>query len=195
MKLSRRSLSFVAGLAAFSAVAGVSALAPTEAAAQEVRIVVSPPAPRVEVITVRPGPYHVWHPGVWVWHANGTYVWHPGHWVVPPPGKTVWVKDEWVSYAGSWYLVPGHFRAPGSPVPTASQRLLVTQAPPADVVETVVAAPAGQAWVHGHWAWDGAAYAWVPGHLMAVPVGSVTWEPGHWYASGPHWFYRTGYWR
>ncbi len=42
-----------------------------------------PPAPRVEVIPVAPGPEHVWVPGHWSWRAaHGEYVWVSGHWTV-----------------------------------------------------------------------------------------------------------------
>ncbi len=193
MKLSRL---FLAGVTALSAVLAASvASAPRVASADEMVVKIAPPAPRVEVIEPRPGPYHVWQNGVWSWHPDGRYVWHPGHWVMPPPGKTIWVKDEWVTYAGSWHLVPGHWRAVGEAIPSLAQRVTVVAEPPAEQVETVVAAPPGQAWIHGHWAWDGLRYAWVPGHLMGVPAGFTVWEPGHWYASGGHWFYRSGYWR
>ncbi len=193
MKPSRH---LVSGLAAlfFASLAGVVA-APRAAFAEEARIVVAPPAPRVEVLGPRPGPYHVWQSGVWTWHPEGRYAWHPGHWALPPQGQTVWVRDEWVPFGGSWHFVPGHWRAVGERIPTAAQRVTVVAAPPAEQVETVVAAPPGQAWIHGHWAWDGARYVWVPGHLMGVPAGFQAWEPGHWYANGGHWFYRTGYWR
>jgi hypothetical protein len=192
MKISRHLL---AGFTALSAMFVGSTLLPHEASAQEVRIVLAPPPPRVEVITVRPGPYHVWRPGVWVWHVEGRYVWHPGHWDVPPPGKSIWVRDEWVSYGGSWRFVPGHWRAVGEHIPSAIQRVVVAAAPPPPPVETIAVAPAGQAWIHGHWSWDGLQFVWVPGHFMAVPVGFTIWEPGHWFASGPHWFYASGYWR
>jgi hypothetical protein len=192
MKPSRH---LVAGALVLAALGGASVLLSRTASADEVRIVVAPPAARIEVKGPRPGPYHVWQSGSWVWGAEGRYVWHPGRWVEPPHGKTVWVRDEWVSYGGAWHFVPGHWRTVGEHVPPASQRALVATQPPAEVVETVGAAPVGHAWIHGHWAWDGGAYAWVPGHFMAVPDGYRTWEPGRWYASNGHWFYHNGYWR
>ncbi len=195
MKLSRTNLRRLAGLSALAAILAAGALAPRNAAADEIRIVAAPPVARVEVIPIRPGPYHVWQAGTWAWHPEGRYHWHPGRWVVPPQGRTVWVRDEWVSFQGSWHLVPGHWRAVGEPIPTALQRINVVTEPPPDQVETVGIAPEGQAWIHGHWSWDGARYAWVPGHFMPVPEGLHAWEPGHWYATSGRWFYRTGYWR
>ena len=192
MKLTRH---FVAGFTVLAGVFVASGVVSREASAEEVRVVQAPPAPRFEVLGARPGPYHVWQAGSWAWHPEGHYLWHPGRWVVPPQGRTQWVRDEWVTYAGSWHLVPGHWHVVGEPVPTAAQRVTVITEPPPDQVETVGAAPAGQAWIHGHWSWDGHGYVWVPGHFMVVPVGFQTWEPGRWGASGTHWFYRSGYWR
>jgi len=192
MKLSR---TLLAGFTALATVfAGAWAL-PTPASAQEMVVRVAPPAPRYEELGPRPGPYHVWQAGTWAWHPEGRYLWHPGRWVVPPQGRTVWVRDEWVSYNGSWHLVPGHWRAVGERIPPAIQRVAVTTEPPAEQVETVGAAPVGHTWIKGRWAWDGVHYAWVPGHVMAIPEGFHGWEPGGWYASHNHWFYRSGYWR
>ena len=192
MKLSRLAL---AAFAAFSGAFGLASAVPHTALAQELRVIVAPPPLRFEVPGPRPGPYHVWRSGIWLWHADGRYIWHPGHWVMPPEGHTVWVKDEWVSFAGAWRFVPGHWRAVGDPIPTALQRVVVTVAPPADQVETIALVPEGHAWIPGHWSWDGARYVWVPGQHMAVPEGFHTWTPGHWYAGGGHWFYASGYWR
>jgi len=192
MKLSRRVVAAFTALATVVAVGGVS---PQVAYAQEVRVIVAPPAPRFEIPGARPGPYHVWQAGSWRWGAEGTYGWHPGRWVLPPQGRTVWVHDEWVSYAGSWHLVPGHWTAVGVPVPTVQQRVIVSSAPPADVVEEVGALPVGHAWIRGHYAWDGVRYVWTPGHTMAIPEGRAAWVPGHWYEAGGHWFFANGYWR
>jgi len=192
MKVSR---CLLAAFTAFAAVVAAGAVATPVASAQEVRIVHAPPAPRVEVIGVRPGPYHVWQGGSWAWHPEGRYLWHPGRWVVPPQGRTVWVRDEWVSYGGAWHFVPGHWRAVGEPIPTVYQRVAAVGEPPAEQAEVVGAAPPGQAWVKGHWSWDGARYVWVPGHHMLIPDGLHEWVPGTWYAAGGHWFYRSGYWR
>jgi hypothetical protein len=167
----------------------------TPASADEVRITVTPPALRTEVRGTRPGPYHVWQAGSWAWHPEGRYIWHPGRWVLPPEGRTVWVRDEWIRYAGSWQLVPGHWRAVGETIPTVTQRVNVTVEPPAEQVEAPMTGPEGQTWIRGHWSWDGARYVWTPGHLMVVPEGFHAWEAGHWYAAGGHWFYRGGYWR
>ncbi len=191
MKLSRHLL---AGFAAFGALVATGAALPHVASAQEVRVVVAPPAPRVEVIGVRPGPYHVWQYGSWVWAPEGRYVWHPGRWVVPPQGRTVWVRDAWGNYGGSWRFVPGHWHAVGERIPTPAQRVVVSSAPPPEQVESVGTVSVGETWIKGRWSWDGLRYSWVPGHVMRVPEGYRTWEPGGWYESGHHWFYRSGYW-
>jgi hypothetical protein len=191
MKLSRH---FLAAFTAFSAVGAILAAAPTEAFAQEVRVVIAPPAPRVEYPTVRPGPYHVWQSGSWAWQPEGHYGWHPGRWVLPPQGRTIWARDEWVNYGGSWRFVPGHWYGAGERIVPAAQRVTVAAAPPAEQVEIVEAVPEGRAWIHGHWSWDGVQYLWVPGHTMLVPEGFHTWQPGHWYANSGHWFFANGYW-
>jgi hypothetical protein len=195
MKLTRHLLARFTLVAAVAGVVGAGVVLPAVASAQDARILTAPPAPRYEVIGVRPGPYHVWQAGTWAWQPDGHYGWHPGRWVVPPQGHTVWVRDEWVSYGGAWHMVPGHWRAVGERIPTAMQRLTVTAEPPAEQAETVGVVGVGQAWVKGHWSWDGARYVWVPGHTMLVPEGYRSWEPGHWYPNAGHWFYRTGYWR
>jgi hypothetical protein len=186
--------SFVGALAGALVFAAAVSTART-VSADEIRVVVAPPAPRIEVPVPRPGPYHVWQPGVWVWHTEGRYVWHPGRWVLPPQGKTVWVRDEWVSYGGAWHMVPGHWQAVGEPIVPAQQRVVVIVEPPPEQIETVPTAPAGHTWIKGHWSWSGHEYVWVPGHLMAVPEGFVAWEPGHWFSLKGHWFFREGYWR
>jgi hypothetical protein len=192
MRVSRLLL---ASFSVFAAVFSVGAVSPSVAFAQEVRISAAPPPPRVEVFGARPGPYHVWQGGSWGWHPEGRYEWRPGRWVVPPQGRTVWVRDEWVSYGGGYHLVPGHWRAVGERIPSVLARVAATGEPPPEQVETVMAAPPGEAWVHGHWSWDGAAYVWVPGHLAPLPEGHHEWAPGRWSASRGHWFYTNGYWR
>ena len=75
MKMSRHLVAAFTSLATVVVVGGVS---PKIAQAQEVRIVVAPPAPRVEIPGARPGPYHVWQAGSWAWHPDGSYGWQGG---------------------------------------------------------------------------------------------------------------------
>jgi len=192
MKIRRHVLAALTVLTAAFAVGG---LAERTADAQEIRVVIPPPAVRVEVPGPRPGPMHVWQDGHWLWRNDGRYVWHPGHWVLPPEGRTIWVRDDWANVAGAWHFVPGHWRAVGERVPTLVERVKVVTEPPPEQIELVAEVPVGHAWVKGHWSWDGARFVWVGGHALQIPAGLTAWEPGHWYASGGRWFYANGYWR
>jgi hypothetical protein len=70
-----------------------------------------PPAARVEVIGVRPGPGYVWVAGYWGW-SGADYYWVPGRWVIPPQRVyTAWVPGRWDHHRGrGWYYRPGHWR-------------------------------------------------------------------------------------
>ena len=140
----------------------------------EVAIIrVAPPPPRVEVIPARPSPWHIWQRGNWMYGPAG-YTWHPGRYVMPPTQGLAWVPEEWVSFGGGYHLVPGHWRGASEPAPRpAVERLQVLTEPPPQQVEVVPATPVGQAWVNGHWSWEGARYVWVPGHQMAHPRGAA----------------------
>jgi hypothetical protein len=77
----------------------------------QVEVTIAPPAPRVEVIPVAPGPADVWvwRPGHWRWNGadyvwqRGHYArriragadWIPGHWDATPSGHYVWVGGHW----------------------------------------------------------------------------------------------------
>ena len=73
---------------------------------------------------------------------------------------------------------------------------VVTEAPPAPVVETVTVAPGpGFVWIGGYWGWHRHHWVWVRGRWMRPPRAGVVWV-------GPHYVYRGGvhvwvhgYWR
>jgi WXXGXW repeat (2 copies) len=67
-----------------------------------------PPAPKVEVQVVAPGPEFVWTPGYWGWH--GRWVWVGGRWVVPPRRHAVWVAGHWGHRGRGYVWVGGHWR-------------------------------------------------------------------------------------
>ena len=79
------------------------------ASAQQVVIRVGPPAPRHEVMGVRPGPGYVWRAG---WHEwrGGTYEWVPGGWVLPPRPRARWIPPRYRRYHGGWVFVEGRWR-------------------------------------------------------------------------------------
>ena len=58
-----------------------------------------PPAPQVEVITVRPSPGHYWVRGHWVWYGRRWH-WRAGYWRT----GCVWVDGYWSGRR--W--IPGH---------------------------------------------------------------------------------------
>ncbi len=68
-----------------------------------------PPAERVEVAPVAPGPAYVWVGGHWAWRADD-YVWVPGHYAERPYARAAWVPGRWRHDRQGWYWVDGHWR-------------------------------------------------------------------------------------
>lgn len=78
----------------------------------------------------------------------------------------------------------------------AATRVYVRIAPPAPVVETVVAVPRpGFVWTPGFYRWTGREYVWVAGRYVAPPRPRVAWVPGHWTLATRGWFWVGGTWR
>ena len=73
-------------LAAAALAAGLTAAA----GALPVYVNIAPPAPKVEVRVVAPGPGYVWTGGYYAWR-KGVYVWVPGARALPPRPHAVWV--------------------------------------------------------------------------------------------------------
>jgi hypothetical protein len=69
---------------------------------------VAPPAPRHEVVVVRPSPQHVYVKGYWHYGGN-EWAWTPGAWVAPPRHNTHWVVAHYKKVHGGWQYVPGHW--------------------------------------------------------------------------------------
>lgn len=69
-----------------------------------------PPAPRVEVVTVRPGPSAVWIPGYWAYTRGGAYVWVGGRWTVPPPRRHHYHPAHWQRTPRGYVYVQGYWR-------------------------------------------------------------------------------------
>ncbi len=74
----------------------------------EVVIRTRPPAPRVEVIGVAPGPDYVWIQGHWAWHDND-YGWIGGRWEQRPDRHARWVAGRWQHRHGGWSWTEGHW--------------------------------------------------------------------------------------
>jgi WXXGXW repeat (2 copies) len=68
-----------------------------------------PPAVVREVVTVAPGPTHVWIDGHYVWRRND-YVWVPGHWAQPPRPRAAWVPGVWLRIGGGWSWREGYWQ-------------------------------------------------------------------------------------
>jgi len=68
-------------------------------------------------------------------------------------------------------------------------------APPALPTEDQPPCPEdGDLWTPGYWAWDGAAYYWVPGVWESPPSVGVFWTPGYWAYAGTVFVFHRGYW-
>ncbi|MGA2564884.1 MAG: DUF4124 domain-containing protein [Steroidobacteraceae bacterium] len=52
----------------------------------------------------------------------------------------------------------------------------------------------GDLWTPGYWAWDGAAYYWVPGAWVPPPRLGVFWTPAYWAYIGTVFVFHRGYW-
>ncbi|HEX7471099.1 MAG TPA: YXWGXW repeat-containing protein [Verrucomicrobiae bacterium] len=68
----------------------------------------APPPLSREVIVARPGPNHVWIPGVWEWH--GRWVWIGGRWVIGPHPRAAWVPGHWMHRGHNYVFVRGYWR-------------------------------------------------------------------------------------
>ncbi len=83
-----------------------------KAVANREKVVVKfrPPAPRVEVIPVRPNPTAVWISGYWVYdYFLEEWVWVSGYWDLHPASK-VWISGYWISQDGVWVWIDGYWR-------------------------------------------------------------------------------------
>jgi hypothetical protein len=67
-----------------------------------------PPAARVEVRGIAPGPGYLWIDGHWGW--RGDWVWMGGRWALPPRGRHAWVRGHWVRHGRGWVYHDGHWR-------------------------------------------------------------------------------------
>jgi hypothetical protein len=95
---------FLAPLAAAGLVMTGVAGGERTASAQEV-VMVAPPAPRVELVTVAPSPNHFWAPGYWGYRHGYGHQWYPGTWQAYRPGYT-WTQPGW-GRGGGGYVFRG----------------------------------------------------------------------------------------
>jgi len=75
------------------------------------------------------------------------------------------------------------------------QEVVVSEAPPAPIVETVTVSPGPDfVWVGGNWVWHGH-WVWTRGHWMRPPHAGAVWVPHRYvYRGGVHVYVRGG-WR
>ena len=78
---------------------------------------------------------------------------------------------------------------------TASTEVIVTEAPPAPMVETVTISPGPTfVWIGGNWVWRGHWY-WERGHWLRPPHPGAVWMPHHYVFRGGHHVFIRGGWR
>lgn len=102
----------------------------------------------------------------------------------PPPVTTTTTVTREVTTTGAVGTEP------------IARDVIVTQAPPPVRVETQTVAPGpAYIWQKGYWRWNGARYAWVPGHWVQRPRPAAVWVEGHWIRRGGGWVWVGGHWQ
>jgi hypothetical protein len=159
----------------------------------------APPAERVEVVPMAPGPGYAWIRGHWAWHRE-RWEWKAGYFErISQPGA-VWISGQWVARGNGWIWVEGHYSVQAPPPaygPGPEVEIVANEAPPAELVETIPAAPGpNYFWIGGHWTWTGR-WTWVHGrydrHPHFHPGGG--WEAGHWDRHDGRYVWHEGHWR
>jgi hypothetical protein len=82
-------------------------------------------------------------------------------------------------------------------LPAASYaQVVIRVGPPAVVVEHPGPPPErGFVWIGGYQRWDGARYAWVPGHYERPPHPGAHWVAHRYVRRGGGWVFTEGHWR
>jgi hypothetical protein len=115
-----------------------------------------------------------------------------------------WFKYTLLILAGSFlatgcvYRERTVYRHPGGRVvttETVGSEVVVSEPPPAPIVETVTVSPGPDfVWIGGAWVWRGH-WVWEHGHWARPPRPGLVWVPHHYeYRNGVHIFIRGG-WR
>ena len=68
-----------------------------------------PPAPRIGVMGIAPGPGYMWTDGYWD-QRGGRWVWVNGQWLRPPHRRAVWVSGAWIQEGHRWRFRRGYWR-------------------------------------------------------------------------------------
>jgi YXWGXW repeat-containing protein len=80
---------------------------------------------------------------------------------------------------------PAHSAAAAAPYPPPPMRAEIPS--PARSADSL--------WLVGHWNWDGARYAWTPGHYVQRPTPTANWLPGYWEQGSGGWVWTEGHWQ
>jgi hypothetical protein len=81
------------------------------------------------------------------------------------------------------------------PVP-ASGPVIITQAPPPPVVETIGRPPSpSHVWISGYQEWNGRRYVWHRGHWAQRPRPRAVYVEGHYERRPGGWVWVPGTWR
>jgi len=90
---------------------------------------------------------------------------------------------------------PAPAAAPPAAAPPATETVVVTQAPPAQMVETIPPCPGPTYyWVGGRWVWRDR-WVWAPGFWSPRPWNQAVWVEGHWVHRHHEWVWVNGHWR
>ena len=68
----------------------------------------SPPAPKHEKKSKRPGNNHEWIPGCWEYTGNH-WTWKKGRWAPKPRVNAVWIAGRWAQQSGGWVYIQGRW--------------------------------------------------------------------------------------
>jgi hypothetical protein len=90
---------FLAPLAAAGLV--MTGVAGGERTASAQVVMVAPPAPRVELVSVAPSHNHFWAPGYWGYRQGYGHEWRPGSWQASRPGYA-WSQPGWSRGGGGY---------------------------------------------------------------------------------------------
>ena len=182
-----------------------------------VDVVQEPPAPRVEVVTVKSG--FVWVKGRWNWSGN-QWVWMSGRWERERANQ-MWTEGRWEKRGTQWHWIEGTWAVGGGggvevrdhrdppqggvevrdhrdPVPPphaeggVSVNVSVQPAPPEIRVEAHEGR-AGFIWMPGHWQWVGGKYEWMTGRWERERANKHFIE-GKWELRGNAWIWTEGNW-
>jgi WXXGXW repeat (2 copies) len=79
--------------------------------------------------------------------------------------------------------------------PSAHTAAVAPYPPPPERAEIPPPAPSTDLlWLAGHWNWNGAKYAWTPGHYVQRPLPTANWRPGYWDQESGGWLWTEGHW-